>query len=292
MVYKKTWGEKAFGLVNALLLLLLTVTFFYPVWYCLAASFSDPSRLTGYKGVLLAPLGFSWAGYDAVLKNSNILTGYLNTFLYVAAGTGLGFVLTLFGAYFMSRRKMMLKRALTLVVILTMYIDAGLIPNFLLVRSLGLYDSRWAVFLPAAVNTYNMIVMRTAIMAIPDSLEESAMLDGANDLTILWHIILPLIKATIAVILLFYVVAWWNAWFYASIYIRDRGKYPLQLFLREILIASTTDGNDGSTDQGLYYLETVIKYCAIIVSTVPILFIYPFVQKYFVKGIMIGSLKG
>ncbi|HML45393.1 MAG TPA: carbohydrate ABC transporter permease [Clostridia bacterium] len=295
MRYKETKGEKAFHVINAVVLAVLTFAFFYPVWFCLVSSFSDPQRLIGHKGAMLVPLGFSLAGYDAVLHNKNILIGYANTLFYVGMGTAIGFLLTLLGAYFMSRKSMMLKKPLTFVVILTMYVSAGLIPHFLLVRSLGLYDTRWAVILPSVINTYNMIVMRTAIMALPDSLEESAMLDGAGELTILFRIILPLIKATVAVIILFFAVAWWNAWFNAAIYIRDRSKYPLQLFLREILIASTTDGNDGApatSDQGVYYLEAVIKYSAIIISTVPILCAYPFVQKYFVQGMMLGSLKG
>lgn len=289
---RKTAGEKVFSTVNMAVLLLLCLLFFYPVWYCLVASFSEPSRLIGFRGFLVAPLGFSLQGYKAVFRNENITTGYLNTLLYVAAGTAQGMVFTTIGAYFMSRRSLMLRRALTLVIVLTMYIDAGLIANFLLVRSLGLYNTRWAVLLPAAINTYNLIVMRTAFAAVPAELEESAMLDGAGDITILMRILLPVTKATIAVITLFYAVAWWNAWFYASIYIRDRSKYPLQLFLREILIASTTNGNDGTSEDGVHYLEAVIKYCSIIVSTVPILCVYPFAQKYFVKGIMLGSVKG
>lgn len=292
MAVRKSTGEKLFGGVNLLFLTLLCILFLYPVWYCLVASFSEPSRLISHRGILFAPLGFSLQGYQAVFRNQNILTGYLNTLLYVVAGTAQGMVFTTIGAYFMSRRNLMLRRALTLVIVLTMYIDAGLIANFLLVRSLGLYNTRWAVLMPAAINTYNLIVMRTAFAAVPAELEESAMLDGAGDITILLRILLPVTKATIAVIVLFYAVAWWNAWFYASIYIRNREKYPLQLFLREILIASTTNGNDGTAEDGIHYLEAVIKYCSIIVSTVPILCVYPFVQKYFVKGIMIGSIKG
>lgn len=292
VVTKKSPGERAFGAANTLILILLTILFFYPMWYCLVASFSDPGRLTGFRGILLKPLGFSLAGYSAVLNNPNILTGYLNTLLYVLLGTSCGMVLTLLGAYFMSRKKLMLRGMLAIIIVLTMYIDAGLIPRFLLVRSLGLYNSRWAVLLPDLINTYNLIVMRTAFANIPADLEESAMLDGAGDLRILWNILIPVAKATIAVIVLFYVVAWWNSWFNASIYIRDRSKYPLQLFLREILLASTTDGNNGTSADGVYYLETSIKYCSIIISTVPILCVYPFAQKYFVKGVMIGSIKG
>ena len=292
IVNSKSRAEKVLGGVNVALLLCLTLVFLYPVWYCLVASFSKPDLLTGYKGVLFWPLGFSTAGYKAVLNNQNITTGYLNTLLYVTTGSCLGMVFTCAGAYFMSRRGLMLSRALTLIIVLTMYVDAGMIPRFLLIKGLGLYNTRWAVLLPDILNTYNLIVMRTAFASVPAELEESAQLDGASDLTILWKILLPVTKATIAVIVLFYVVAWWNSWFNACLYVRDRDKYPLQLFLREILIANTTDGNDGNSQDGMYYLETVIKYCSIIVSTLPILCAYPFVQKYFVKGVMIGSVKG
>lgn len=289
---KKSSGDRAFSVVNMLLLSILTLLFFYPVYYCLIASFSDPGKITLFRGFLVTPLGFSLAGYKAVLGNQNILTGYLNTLFYVVVGTGSGMLMTIVGAYFMSRKKLMLGSFLTLLLVLTMYIDAGMIPRFMLVKTLGLYNTRWAVLLPDLVNTYNLIVMRTAFAAIPAELEESAMLDGAGDLKILWHILLPVVKATLAVMVLFYVVAWWNSWFNASIYVRERSYYPLQLFLREILIASTTNGNDGTSVDGVFYLETSIKYCSIIVSTVPILCAYPFVQKYFVKGVMIGSVKG
>jgi putative aldouronate transport system permease protein len=292
MVTRKSPGERVFGAVSLSLLGLLTLVFFYPMYYCAVASFSDPTRLLMHRGIMLAPLGFSLAGYEAVFSNQNILTGYANTLLYVLCGTLSGVLLTVLGGYCLSRKNLMLRKVLALLIILTMYIDAGIIPQFLLVRSLGLYDTRWAVLLPDILNTYNLIVMRTAFAAIPMELEESAMLDGAGDLRILWSILIPVVKATLAVITLFVVVAWWNAWFNASIYIRDRSKYPLQLFLREILIASTTDGNDGTSVDGMYRLEALIKYCSVIVSTVPILCAYPFAQKYFVKGVMIGSVKG
>ena len=292
IVNSKTKGEKVLEVVNVVVLCLLMVFFFYPIWYCLVASFSRPDLLTRSRGLLLWPLGYSLAGYNAVLNNQNITTGYLNTLLYVVMGVGFGMVLTCLGAYFMSKKNLMLKKPLTLLLVLTMYIDAGMIPRFLLIKNLGLYDTRWAVVLPDIINTYNLIVMRTAFASIPAELEESAQLDGASDLTILWNILLPVCKATLAVIALFYVVAWWNSWFNACLYVRDRSKMPLQLFLREILIASTTDGNDGNSQDGMYYLEAVIKYCSIVVSTVPILCAYPFVQKYFVKGVMVGSVKG
>ena len=228
-----------------------------------------------------------------MLQNQNILTGYKNTLFYVITGTSLSMVLTLVGAYALTRQGLMLKKPIMVIIVITMYIGGGMIPDFMVVSKLGLFDSRWSVVLATAITTYNLMVMRTAFLQVPHSLEESAMLDGANDFVILWRILLPVTKATIAVVALFYAVGRWNAWFNASIFLRSRTKYPLQLFLREILIANQTSGNDGVTaEDGVFYLEEIIKYCTIIVSTVPILCVYPFVQKYFVTGVMLGSVKG
>ena len=293
IVENKSRGERIFNGVNIFILLLLTLIFFYPLWHCLMASFSDPGKLLAYSGALPWPAGYSLRGYEAVLSNQNILTGYQNTLFYVIVGTSLSMVLTLVGAYALTRQGLMLKKPIMVMIVITMYIGGGMIPDFMVVSKLGLFDSRWSVILATAITTYNLMVMRTAFLQVPHSLEESAMLDGANDFVILWRILLPVTKATIAVVALFYAVGRWNAWFNASIFLRSRSKYPLQLFLREILIANQTSGNDGVTSEdGMFYLEEVIKYCTIIVSTVPILCIYPFVQKYFVTGVMLGSVKG
>lgn len=292
IVENKSRGEKAFDIINVTLLIILTLIFFYPLWYCLVASFSDPGQLMRHVGGMLWPDGFSLRGYEAVLSNRNIGIGYMNTLFYVVAGTSISMILTTVGAYALTRQDLMLKKPIMLLIVLTMYLGGGMIPDFLVIRNLGLYDSRWSVVLITAITTYNLMVMRTAFLQIPHSLEESAMLDGANDFVILFRILMPVSKATIAVITLFYAVGRWNAWFNASIFLRDREKYPLQLFLREILIASTVTGDEGSADDGVYYLEELIKYCSIIVSTVPILCIYPFAQKYFVTGVMLGSVKG
>ena len=293
VVDRSTRGEKTRHGINLFVLALLTVIFFYPLWHCLMASFSDPTSLIGYKGLISLPMGFSLEGYKTVLQNKNILTGYMNTLFYLVVGTAINMVLTILGAYVLSRRRMMLKGPLTLLIVFTMYMDFGLIPAFLNVRDLGLYDSRWAILLPVAINTYNLIVMRTAFVSVPAALEESAMIDGANDFTILFKIILPLSKATLAVVVLFYVVEHWNSWFSASIYLRDRERFPLQLFLREILISSSssTAAGEASSVDGVMYLEELIKYCSIVISTLPILCVYPFVQKYFISGVMLGSVK-
>ena len=293
VVDRSSYGEKTLHGINLFVLALLTVIFFYPLWHCLMASFSDPTSLIGYKGLISLPKGFSLEGYKTVLQNKNILTGYMNTLFYLVVGTAINMVLTILGAYVLSRRRMMLKGPLTLLIVFTMYMDFGLIPAFLNVRDLGLYDSRWAILLPVAINSDNLIVMRTAFASVPAALEESAMIDGANDFTILFKIILPLSKATLAVVVLFYVVEHWNSWFSASIYLRDRDRFPLQLFLREILISSSssTAAGEASSVDGVMYLEELIKYCSIVISTLPILCVYPFVQKYFISGVMLGSVK-
>lgn len=279
--------------LNLVVLGLLTLIFLYPMWHCLMASFSNPIALIGFKGLLAKPIGFSLEGYKTVLNNGNIYVGYANTLFYVIIGTLINMILTVVGAYGLSRRGSLWARPLALLIVFTMYVDFGLVPAFLNVRDLGLYDSRWALILPGAIGVYNMIVMRTAIYAVPRSLEESAMMDGANDLVVLVRILLPVTKATLAVIALFYAVGHWNSWFSAALYLRDRGKYPLQMFLREILIANSTSvaTGEGNSVDGFLYLDELIKYCTIVISTVPILCIYPFVQKHFVTGVMLGSVK-
>jgi len=292
VVERKTIGERTFNGVNIFLLTLLSVIFLYPMWHCLMASFSDPVRLTGYRGFIFAPLGHSMEGYTAILRNRNIGTGYTNTIIYILVGTSINMLLTILGGYALSRKRLMLRRVLTLAFVFTMYVDFGLIPAFLNVKGLGLYNTRWALLLPGAISTYNLIVMRTAFQAIPASLEESAYIDGADDFVILFRIMLPLAKATLAVIVLFYAVGHWNAWFSAAIYLQNRDFFPLQLFLREILLANSSNAmmDLGSLDS-VRYLDELLKYCSIIVATVPILCVYPFIQKYFVTGVMLGSVK-
>lgn len=296
MIAKKSFGELSFDVVNHILMLLIGLLCLYPMLYVLFASFSNPAELAKHTGVLWKSQGFSVVGYTIVFQNPNIVSGYLNTIFYVTAGTLLNITMTAVGAYVLSRKQLLFKKPLTIMIVFTMYFGGGLIPEFLLVKNLGMYDTRMALILPTMIATWNLIVMTTAFKGVPESLEESARIDGANDFTILFRIIIPVTKATISVMILFYAVGHWNSWFNAMIYLRDRGLYPLQLLLREILIANSAGGNllEGAPvsedDRALVYL--VIKYCTIIVATVPILFIYPFCQKYFVKGVMLGSLKG
>jgi putative aldouronate transport system permease protein len=243
------------------------------------------------KGLILWPLGqVSLKAYQLVFDNRNIYVGYANTIFYVVVGTLISVLLSTLAGYVMSRKRFRFRNVLAFFITFTMMFRAGMIPTFIMVKNYGLINTRWSVLLPAAVAVYNTIIIRTAIAAVPDSLEESARIDGAGDWIILFRIMLPLVKSTLAVIVLFYAVAKWNAWFDAMIYLTQRRDlYPLQLFLREILVQAQA-ASSADSDAILY--ETLQKYATIIISTLPILCIYPFVQKYFVQGVMIGSVKG
>lgn len=291
MVEKPSAGERAFDLINGLLVALITLACLYPILHVFAASLSDPVRLMRHMGPMVWPQGFTLEGFKVVFKNPNIYSGYRNTVFYVAVGTGISMVLTTLGAYALSRKGYPFRRFFMVAIVFTMYFGGGLIPNFLLVRTLGMYNTAWALLLPTAIGTWNLVVMRTSFATVPESLAESAYIDGANDFVILWRIFLPLSKATLAVIALFYGVGRWNSWFEAMIYLRRREMFPLQLILREILISNSASGNS-SMDVEIFYLDEVIRYATIVVATLPILLVYPFLQKYFMKGVMLGSVKG
>lgn len=289
MIENRSPGDRIFIGTVYIITGLMALMCLYPMLHVLFASISDPIRLMQHTGVILKPLGFSLEGYKIVLKNPNIPVSYLNTIIYVAVGTSINILMTTLGAYALSRKGYMFKKTITFLIVFTMYFNGGLIPNFLLVKALGMYNTIWALVVPGAISTWNLIVMKTCFQAIPVSLEESARLDGANDFVILLKVFLPLSKATMAVMLLFYAVTQWSSWFNAMIYLSDRKKFPLQLIMREILIANSTSGN--TMDSDVMFLEEVVKYATIIVSTVPVLCIYPFVQKYFMTGVMMGSVK-
>jgi putative aldouronate transport system permease protein len=296
MVEHRNIPELIFDILNYTLLVIFSLLFIYPMIHVIMASFSDPIKLLSHIGPLLKPSGFSLEGYKIVFNNPNISSGYKNTLIYVIAGTAVNILFTSMGAYVLSRRNLMFKKVMTIAIVFTMYFSGGLIPNFLLVRAIGFYNTRWALIIPSAIATWNLIVMKTSFQAIPASLEESAKIDGANDFTILFRIIIPVAKATVAVMVLFYSVGHWNSWFNAMVYLRNRELWPLQLFLREILLSNTSAGGN-ITDMvsedvnGIFLLDELIKYCTIVIATIPVLFIYPFAQKYFMKGVMMGSLK-
>ena len=291
---KKSISERIFDTANVIFMLIVIILTLYPLIYVLFASLSDSNLLLSHSGVLLKPVGINMGAYKEVLRNKMVISGFSNSVFYVVVGTLVNMIITIMGAYALSRKRLIIRKYINLIVVFTMFFSGGLVPSFLLVRNLGLYDNRWALILPTAVSTYNFIVMRTAFAACPDELEEAAMIDGAHDFRILIQIILPVAKATLAVIVLFYAVQHWNDWFQAAIYLRNRGKYPLQLYLREVLINSSTDSmmSGQSGGQDVLAISESIKYATVTVSTLPILMVYPFLQKYFVKGMMVGAIKG
>jgi putative aldouronate transport system permease protein len=293
MVGKRSFGEQVlyFAIIGGMLVLMVVTL--YPFLYVLFASLSDPAAMMQNRGLLFAPLGFTLGAYKAVLDNPMILVGYRNTLFYVVAGTSINMVMTVLGAYALSRKNVMLKNPVMFMIVFTMFFNGGMIPTFLLVgQTLGLQDTPWALILPGAISTMNLIILRSAFETVPIALEEAARIDGANDFQILWHVVLPMSLPALAVILLFYAVGMWNAWFGAMIYLRNRELYPLQLVLREILVMSNTEAmTTGASSGDVFQIGETIKYATIIVATLPVLFIYPFLQRYFVKGVMIGAIK-
>ncbi|MGP0586217.1 carbohydrate ABC transporter permease [Paenibacillus timonensis] len=293
MKTESSWLDRLFNLVNYTLLLLLVMATIYPLLYVLFASFSDPARLLAYKGLLWKPVGFSLEAYRSVLANPGIGVGFRNTLFIVVFGVTVNIFITALGAYVLSRKNVMWNKVFMFLIVFTMFFGGGLIPMYLVVKGVGLLDSLWSTIIPFAIGTFNLIIMRTSFMGIPDSLEESAKIDGANHFTILFRIILPLSMPVIAVMILYYAVDKWNGWFYASVFIKSRELFPLQLVLREILISNSTDSMSiGASAGDRFQIGETIKYATIIVATFPIMCVYPFLQRYFVKGVMVGSLKG
>ena len=292
MLQSDTVSRKIFNVVNTCLLALIAVVSLYPIIYCLFISISNSDLVMTHRGLVWKPLGFSLAAYKEVFTNRNIGTGYLNTLFIVIVGTSLNMIFTSIAAYVLSRKNVVINKALMMLIVLTMYINGGMVPNFLLIKDIGLYNKLGALIIPGLISAYNLIILRNGFMGIPDSLSESAEIDGAGPFRILVNVILPLSKASLAVVTLYYAVTHWNSWFNAMIYLKDSGKFPLQLVLRQILIvnsgASMTDDMNTSGEK----IAETIQYAVIMVATVPILCFYPFIQKYFAKGVMLGAVKG
>ncbi len=289
---KTSCSERIFNVCNIIILTALSLVILVPLLNIVFASFSDPVVVMKYQGLMLRPHGFTLSSYRAVLRDPNIFSGYRNTIFIVIAGTSLNLLLTLIGAYVLSRKNVLWNPFLMMMIVFTMYFQGGMIPFYLTVRATGLDGTIWSLILPVAVNTFNLIVMRTAMASVPDSLCESAMIDGASHTRILFNIMAPLCQSTVAVIVLFYAVTHWNSWFNAMIFLRDKKLYPLQLILREILIQDDTTMMTAGSGEDLGMISGTIKYATIVVATAPILCIYPFLQRYFVKGVMIGAVKG
>ncbi len=297
-VIKERAGDKIFNIVNLFLLSILLLVILYPLIFILAASFSDPLLVSTGK-IYLIPKGFNIEGYRRVFQDAQIMIGYGNTIIYTIAGTLLNLALTLPAAYALSRKDLDGSKVFMFFLVFTMYFSGGMIPTYLIVKGLGLYDTRTVMLLISAVSTYNLIIARTFFAnGVPHEIEEAARIDGASQARTFFIIVLPLSKALIGVQSLYYGVGHWNSFFSALIYLSDRNKVPLQLVLREILVrnqisSEMIEGAMSSEMQALQLqLATLIKFAIIVVSSVPVMVAYPFLQKYFDKGVMLGSLKG
>lgn len=286
---KRITGGMIFDAFNIFIMLMVIVASAYPFLYVVVASFSDPTELARHQGILLMPLQpFTLEAYKMTFQLPQLLTGYINTIFYVVVGVAVNLIMTTLGAYFLSMDGPMHKNIVAFMVIFTMYFSGGMIPSYLNIKDLGLMDSRWALILPGAISVTNMVILRTAFQNVPSSLREAAEIDGATIIQVLFKVMLPLVKSTLAVLVLYYGVAHWNAWFEASIYLIDKDKYPVQLIVQQLLSSLNVTEDIGDLVQ---YVE-LIRYAIIVVTTVPILVLYPFLQKHFAKGVMIGALKG
>ena len=291
---RRTRADRAFDLMDYIFLTIAFLLVAYPLYFVVIASVSDPIAV--YEGrVILYPIKPTLEGYRRILSYSTLFTGYKNTLLYTLVGTSINVVLTITAGYALSRKELVGRNVMMMGVMITMIVSGGMIPNYLLVRSLRIYNTMWALILPGAVSTWNLIVTRTFFQqTIPDELREAADLDGCSDTAFFLRVVLPLSTSIIAVMILFYAVNHWNSYFNALIYLSSTSKYPLQLVLRNILIVNTLDDmvNDVATQAAQQRMGDLIKYGMIIISSLPLLVLYPFLQKYFVQGVMIGAIKG
>lgn len=289
---KKKKGETAFDAFNVTLLVVLSLICLYPMWYVIMASFSDSNLLTQHTGSLIKPLGFSVQAYKSVFKNPMIMKGYLNTIKLLVLGLTTNIIMTSLGAYFLSRKNVLWKKPVMIFVMITMFISGGMIPFYRNLQSLGLLDTHLGLILPFMISTYNMIILRTSFESIPESLLEAARIDGAGHFRILFSIVLPLSKAIMAVMVLYYGVGIWNGWFWASTILTDRSMYPLQVVLREILMQNDVSSMAAGVSSGdVEAVGATIRYATIVVATLPILCIYPFLQRHFTAGVMVGAVK-
>lgn len=293
----RSYSDRIFDIVNLFVMLVLLVVFVWPLWFVVIASFSDPNEVW-MGNVVLWPKGFTLISYETLLEYKRIWVGYGNTLFYTVVGTLVNLVMTVCGAYPLSRKDFMPRHFFMFLFMLTMYFSGGLIPTYLVVNKVGLVNSPWAMIIPGACSIYNVIITRTYfINSIPSTLQDAAELDGANSFQYLMRVVLPLSKPIIAVIGLYYAVGHWNDFYTALIYLYNEDLMPLQSFLRDMLMSTkmtlnNLSGLDTATVELKTHLAQTLKYSVIIVSTVPVLCIYPFIQKYFVKGVMVGSVKG
>lgn len=294
---KKTFsGEHFFQIINVLLMLVFTAIIMIPVLTVIMTSFVSEAEIARRGSFIIIPEVFDFTAYELLWESaSNLIRAYRNTIFRVSVGTALNLFFTITMAYGLSKRNLKGRTFLTGFVFFTMLFSGGIIPTFMTVKALGLLDSRWAMVLPSLVNTWNLFVMRNFFYGIPDSLEEAAVLDGANQFQILTKVVLPLSKASIATIGLFYAVSHWNAWFDAMLYINKTSLLPMQNILRNIITSASSFGDLSSeayNSMDVLPPTQSLRAAAIIVTTLPIVMVYPFIQKYFVKGVMVGSVKG
>ncbi len=305
---KEKWLEKSrvqgdlkFDVVNMILLGILMLIFLYPMYLCLISAVSSPEHVFAGK-VLIKPIGFNYEGFKRVIENESLWRGYLNTIYYTVLGTAINLALTMTGAFVLSRRSFALRKLLNLMVLFTMFFGGGMIPGYLLVKNLGLLNSVWSLVLPGAISTWNLIITRTFLAStIPNELEDAAQIDGCNNVRFFVSIVLPNSSTIIAVIGLFYAVGHWLSYWNAMLYITKQEMYPLQLVLRDILLKaevalqSAQESGDAEAATAVVQLLRIsesVKYIVVIAGTLPLLIVFPFVEKYFVKGVMIGSVKG
>lgn len=296
---KQAWDDRIFDICCNLFLTLFVIIVFYPIYFVVVASFTEPTYVNS-GALLLYPKEFTLSGYKAIFAEERVWSGYFNTILYTLGGTVAGTAAVVMAGYAFSRKDLPGAGLLMKLYVFTMYFGGGTIPLFLVVRRLGLVDTRAIMFLLGCVSTYNIIVVRSFMQSnIPEELYDAAIIDGCGQGKFFLKVVLPLSKAVVSVIVMYIAVGYWNSYFNAMIFLTDAGKYPLQMYLREILLISSISATNNaqmiSDPEYARYMQTmaqVVKYSIIVVSTAPIICVYPFIQKYFVKGVMIGSMKG
>ena len=289
---KESKQYKIFKVFNVCILLIIIFCTLYPFINVVAQSFSSESYINSGQ-VNLFPKGFNVETYQKVLSDTMFWINYKNTVVYTVVGTIISMFLTTIFAYALSKRRLVGRRFLTVFAVFTMFFNGGLIPNYVLINALGFANTMWAIVIPGAISIYNMLIMKSFFENMPEELEEAAAIDGLNTYGILLKIVLPLSKAVIATMVLFYAVAYWNSWFSALIYLTDQNLQPLQLILRQLLITNQTLQSQATGDMATQLRQTadMMKYAAIVVSTLPIMMVYPFLQKYFNQGVMVGAIK-
>ena len=291
MAVHRTTGEKVFGVFNIIFMIGLMSITLYPLWYVVVASISSPIAVA--RGVVTFwPVGFELASFNKVANMPYIWTSYLNTIFYSVVGTAFSMLLTILGGYALSKSRLRGRKFFMFFILFTMWFGAGMVPTFLNYRNLGLYDTRLGIILCYSINTMNVILMRTFFENVPDSMEESAIIDGANDWIVLIRIYLPLSVSALATLTMFYFVGRWNSYFWSMLLLKDQAKVPLQVLLRRLIVEVSYTVNEAVDMSADVMTEKTIVFATIVISIIPMLVLYPFIQRFFVKGIMIGAIKG